>query len=658
MKLSPYIFFALSLSLFFANCEKDPALQEGEFLLEALYFGNQKMDLGIQPFSDIPIDLPIELIFSVAIDPGSAANAVKLQAGGTDVEIQLQYVGVNKNIKLTPKGGLSHNTSYTLTISSELKSQKGQSFSPQQFLFQTINGSIRIMSLTIDGQPSNPFDHLLGISLQPAIEVVFSSAVEPSSLQNNVLLSGGASGSPAFDFLEDQTKVQITFDAPLEDWTKYTLIISDDVNGVNGGQLEEVTQAFYTKVDETPKFPALSDEELMTLIQQQTFKYFWDFAHPVSGLSRERSASTETVTSGGSGFGLMTIIVGIERGFISREEGIERLEKIVSFLANADRFHGVWSHWLNGSTGKALPFSAKDNGGDLVETSFLAMGLLTIRQYLNEADAEEKKLIVQINDLWETIEWNWHTQGGQNVLYWHWSPDFNFEKNHKISGYNEALITYIMAAASPTFSIEPEVYHEGWARNGGMQNGKTFYDIELPLGNRDFGGPLFFEHYTYLGIDPRNLKDKYADYWQQALNHSLINRAYCIDNPKNFVGYSSDCWGLTASDGNAGYSAHSPTNDRGVITPTAALSSFPYTPEYSMDALHHFYYTLGDRLWGEYGFYDAFNPTAGWVASSFLAIDQGPIILMIENHRTGLLWELFMSCPEVQAGLTKLGFTY
>jgi len=159
-------------------------------------------------------------------------------------------------------------------------------------------------------------------------------------------------------------------------------------------------------------------------------------------------------------------------------------------------------------------------------------------------------------------------------------------------------------------------------------------------------------------MDPRNLEDSYANYWEQNVNHSLINMAYCSDNPQSYAGYSEECWGLTASDGNDGYSAHSPNNDRGVITPTAAISSLPFTPEESMKAIRHFYYYLGDRLWGEYGFYDAFNPTAGWVASSFLAIDQGPIICMIENHRTGLLWDLYMSAPEVKQGLDKLGFTY
>jgi len=422
-------------------------------------------------------------------------------------------------------------------------------------------------------------------------------------------------------------------------------------------EFEGLQLEFYTMIDTSYKFPEITDEELLTLVQEQTFKYFWDFGHPVSGLNRERNTSDETVTSGGSGFGVMAILVGIERGFITRQEGIDRLETIVHFLeSDADRFHGAWSHWLNGTTGSVIPFSSNDDGGDLVETSYMAMGLIAARQYLDAGNTQESALIESINSLYQTIEWDWYTQG-ENSLTWHWSPNYEFEKNHKIRGWNECLITYIMAAASPTHGITKEVYEEGWGAGSNMINGKTFYGITLPLG-RDYGGPLFFEQYTFLGVDPRNLSDQYANYWEQVVNHTLINRQYCIVNPYNYVGYNEQCWGLTASDGNLGYSAHSPTNDRGVITPTAALSSIPFTPKESMEAMRYFYYMLGDRIWGPYGFYDAFNVTAEWYTTSNIAIDQGPIIVMIENYRTQLLWNLFMSAPEIQDGLTLLGFTY
>ncbi|HQD10708.1 MAG TPA: glucoamylase family protein, partial [Flavihumibacter sp.] len=260
--------------------------------------------------------------------------------------------------------------------------------------------------------------------------------------------------------------------------------------------------------------------------------------------------------------------------------------------------------------------------------------------------------------LWNEIEWNWFTRDGREVLYWHWSPNNGWAMNHPIRGYNECLITYVLAAAAgDRYGVSPTVYHGGWAQSDNFKNGKDFYGIPLPLGF-DYGGPLFFSHYSFLGLDPRGLKDRYADYWEQNRNQTLINREHCVRNPGHFKGYGPNCWGLTASDTYNGYDAHSPTNDHGTITPTAALSAFPYTPEYSMQALRHFYDDLGDKIWTEYGFADAFNESQNWYADSHLAIDQGPIIVMIENYRSGLLWKLFMQNPDVQRGLQRLGFFY
>ena len=401
----------------------------------------------------------------------------------------------------------------------------------------------------------------------------------------------------------------------------------------------------------------LTDEKLLDLVQHQTFKYFYDFAHLTSGMAREHNSNLDTVTSGGTGFGIMALVVGMERGFVTRQEGTAHLEKILDFLESCDRYHGVWPHWLHGATGKVIPFSPKDNGADLVETAFLVQGLITMREYLFKNDPGEKELIDRMDALWHAVEWDWFTRGGEEVLYWHWSPDFEWEMNQTIRGHNEALITYVLAASSPTFPIDSLAYHHGYARAGEIQNGSDYYGIKLPLGE-ELGGPLFLSHYSFLGLDPRNLQDLYANYWEQNVNHSLINHQYCVDNPKNYIGYSSQCWGLTASDNHQFYSAHSPTNDLGVITPTAAISSLPYTPEYSLAAIRHFYYELGDKLWGEYGFFDAFNQSEDWWADSYLAIDQGPIVVMIENYRSGLLWDLFMSAPEIAPGLQKLGFSF
>ncbi len=420
-----------------------------------------------------------------------------------------------------------------------------------------------------------------------------------------------------------------------------------------------------TRLGNTPdKFPRIPDSVLLDLVQSQTFRYFWEFGHPVSGLARERSnhafnTSYDVVTTGGSGFGVMSIIVGVNRHFISRQQGVERLNKIVSFLTDsAHRYHGAFPHWMNGSTGATIPFSKYDDGADLVETSYMMQGLLCARQYFNENNAAENKLRKNINNLWNGVQWSWFRKGHDSLktLIWHWSPDYGWTIDLHITGWDEALITYVMAASSNTYTIPPVVYHHGWAENGGIENGHSYYGITLPLGPPK-GGPLFFTHYSFLGIDPHGLNDEYANYWQQDTAHARINYLYCAADPKGFVGYSDSCWGLTASDEQNGYDAHSPTNDDGTISPTAAVSSLPYTPQESMRAIRFFYYKLGNKLWGNYGFHDAFDLTTNWYANSYLAIDEGPEVVMIENYRTGLMWHLFMSCPEVQRGLKKLRFT-
>lgn len=415
----------------------------------------------------------------------------------------------------------------------------------------------------------------------------------------------------------------------------------------------------------------LSDDSLLNLVQYRTFQYFFDGAEPVSGMARERyhadgvypDNDMNVVTSGGTGFGVMAVLTAIERKFITREEGFRHLQKIVGSLEKADRFHGAWPHWMYGETGKVKPFSQKDNGADIVETAYLMQGLLCARQYFKDGTPEEKALADKIDTLWKEVEWNWFTKGGENVIYWHWSPDYGWEMNFPVQGYNECLILYILAASSPTYPVQPEAYHEGWARSGGINttSGKYGYTLRLKHnGAEEYGGPLFWSHYSYLGLDPRNLRDKYADYWQENVNHTLINWKWCSENPKNYKGYSENCWGLTASYSVNFYGAHAPgeVNDLGVISPTAALSSMPYTPVQSMNALKHFYYNLGEKIWGKYGFYDAFSEHYNWYPQWYLAIDQGPVVAMIENYRSGLLWKLFMSCPEIKDGLKKLGFSY
>jgi hypothetical protein len=432
---------------------------------------------------------------------------------------------------------------------------------------------------------------------------------------------------------------------------------------------DETSSNVVTPVPDTSSRPTsfADDDALLDYIEKTHLNYMWDGADKTSGLAYERihldnnypENDQNVVTIGGSGFGVAGLLVGINRGFIDRTAGVERLTRIVDYLAKADRFHDMWPHWLYGPTGKVKPFGQKDDGGDLVESSFLMQSLLCVRQYFKDGNTAEKALSEKIDTLWHGMEYDWYRNGGKNVIYWHWSPDYAWDMNFPLQGYNECLIAYILGASSPTHPIPAECYHEGWARSGAIKSdAKPFgYALELKHnGAEELGGPLFWSQYSYIGLCPKGLSDEYANYWNVTRNHALSDYEYCVRNPKGYKGYGTNCWGLTASYSIDGYAAHAPGNDLGVITPTAALSSFPYTPEQSMAALKYFW-SKGNWIWGKYGFYDAFSETQNWTVPRYLAIDQLTIAPMIENYRTGLLWRLFMSCPEVQAGLAKLGFT-
>ncbi|MDR2281662.1 MAG: beta-glucosidase [Sphingobacterium sp.] len=422
-----------------------------------------------------------------------------------------------------------------------------------------------------------------------------------------------------------------------------------------------------TKNENTSSSRELSEEALLTEIQQQTFEYFYRGSEPRSGLARERIHldgeyplnDQHVVTIGGSGFGLMATVVAMERGFITKEQGEAQLNKAIDFLASVPRFHGAWAHWYNGDLGTVKAFSDKDNGGDIVETAFLAQGLLTVREYLKGGNTIQKAISAKADSLWKGIDWNFYTNQ-KDVLYWHWSPDHGFGMNHAIQGFDECLIAYVLAASSPQHAIEPQIYHKGWARSGAIKTVISKYEIPTVLKhNAKEGqvGPLFWSHYSFLGLNPKDLTDQYANYWDLVVNHTKINIAYANANPAGYKGYGADKgWGWTASYSIKGYDAHHPDNDSGVISPTAALSSIPYTPTESIAFARYLSNNLKDKLWGVYGFYDAYSETADWFPQRYLAIDQGPIVVMIENYRSGLIWNLFMQAPEIKAGLKRLGF--
>lgn len=470
----------------------------------------------------------------------------------------------------------------------------------------------------------------------------FTENLDINRLDKEQIRCNGA-GFEDFDWTVDGNELHVKSNTQLPYFKKISFTFYSGENlGVKLDRKEQFS--FITEYDPKDKFDRIPIEELLEKVQKTTFKYFWDYAHPDCGLARERLGSGNTVTTGGSGFGIMSIPVAVERGWISREEGAERALLVATFLQDkSQRFHGAWPHWLDGSTGKIVPFGTKDNGADLVETAFLVQGLLTLKEYFNADNDVEKEIRTRIQTLWEEVEWTWFQRDGEDALSWHWSETYGWDMNMRIQGWNEGLIVYVLAAASPTHSIDKSVYDNGWAGNGSMKFRK---DV-----------PMFFAHYSFLGLDPRNLEDAYGNYWDENVSHAEYNHNYCANSKKEY-GYSASCWGLTACDYYKGYTASSPSNDTGTIAPTAALADFPYTPEESLAALEYFYYVLGDRLWGEYGFKDSFALKECWFATSYIAIDQGPIIAMIENYRTGLLWDTFMRNEDVRKGLDKLGFKY
>ncbi len=403
-------------------------------------------------------------------------------------------------------------------------------------------------------------------------------------------------------------------------------------------------------------------EGLLDLVQRYTTRYFVDFADPYTGMAYERSNSRigNPVTTGGTGFGIMAVVSGVNRGYVSQNEAIGIFEKILSFLEGAERFHGAWAHWYNPVTGEVHPFSKYDDGGDLVETAFLVEGLIVLRQWVKFIRPD---LCVRADRLIKGVEWNWYTRGEKDKLYWHWSKNYGWKMNHRIKGFDETFITYVLAAASEDYPIDRSVYEGCYKQSDYYYNGKTYYGLTLPLG-MDYGGPLFFTHYSWMGLRAKGLTDGKVDYFNQLRTHALIQYNYAVENPRHHSGYGESLWGFTSSDDMlSGYTSHQLGTDaeNGTVSPTAAIASLNYTPEQSLKCLNHLYFDLGQKVFGPMGFYDSYNPSlpeGQQVVRSYLAIDQGPIAVMIENYRSSLIWDLFMSYPPIEEGLEKLGLYY
>lgn len=400
--------------------------------------------------------------------------------------------------------------------------------------------------------------------------------------------------------------------------------------------------------------------ELMELVQRRYAAYFWEGAHPETGLPFDRCSTdgrpiSDLISIGGTGFGIMAILVSVHRQWVSRSNAHARISKIVATLERTPRFRGAFPHFINADTLEVVPFVPGDDGGDLVETALLVQGLICAREFFDATSDAEAGLRGRIDSLCGEIEWASYVRpNSRPSLYWHWSPKHEWTMNTPITGWNEALSTYVLAAGSARYAIEPEIFHIGWTNEGRFRNGSIFYGTALPAGS-SFGGPMFLSQYSFCALDPRQMQDDQIDYWQQVVAHTSINFEHCRRNPNGHIGYGTYGWGLTASDGPSGYVVSCPVNDQGVLAPTAALSSFPFLPKEAEGALRGFLGYGNGRLLGRFGFADAFAPGQNWVSNCHLAINQGPVVAMIENFRSGLLWRLFMGAPEVKRGLARLG---
>ncbi|MEI6900260.1 MAG: glucoamylase family protein, partial [Bacteroidota bacterium] len=541
--LKSYSILLISLLFLLVACKKSSSYQPGTFTITEVKAGNRLL-YSTKVTNGVSTDSAFFVQFSQPVDTSTVRKNILIKSASDSIQ-QANYLFLNdyKTVRVWPVRHLATLTSFQLLILADIHGKAGEYLNGATYPFTTGAGTLKISSATLNDQNFKTSVPLKNIDYKSLlISVKFDEALDPQNFESYFILYPHVTHTCTLS--ESNTKVTLTTSADLKYYTHYFFNITSDLKAKNGNTFAGFANSFYTTLDSTNKFPLITDDELLKLIMHKSFDYFYDFAHPSSGMARERNNSGDIVTMGGSGFGVMALIVGMNEGFITRNEGVTRLGKILGFLESCDRFHGAWPHWLNGATGKVVPFTQQDDGADLVETSYMVQGLITMKHYLNTADPAETLLIQRITALCDAVEYDWFTRG-QNVLYWHWSPNYNWYMNMQLVGYNETLIAYVVAASSTTHTISAACYQQGYARNGGIRNGNNYYGIPLPLGE-PYGGPLFFTHYSFLGLDPRNLSDQYANYWQQNVNQSLINHAYCAANPHSFTGYSSACWGLTA----------------------------------------------------------------------------------------------------------------
>lgn len=406
-----------------------------------------------------------------------------------------------------------------------------------------------------------------------------------------------------------------------------------------------------------------SDEEFLDVLQRTAFQYFWEHANPDNGLVRDRSTPTSKCSIAATGFGLSALPVGIDRGWITRAAGRARVLTTLRTLARLPQgpaaedvagHRGWFYHFLEMETGlRAWKCELSS-----IDTALLLAGVLDAAQYFTDPQPDEVEIRRLASLLLERVDWHW-MRNGADSLSMGWHPEKGFIGTHWV-GYNEAMILYLLGLGVEKEPLEASAW-AAWTSGyvWTTQYGQSF--VEFP--------PLFGHQYSHVWVDFRGLADPWLqargiDYFENSRRATLAQHAYALDNPMGWQGYGPFAWGLTACDGPGrgrfrDYSARGapPVEfDDGTLAPTAVGASVPFAPDICLPTLRHYFDAFGDRLWTRYGFRDAFNLEANWWGPDVLGIDQGPILLMLENHRTGRVWSRVTRHPVIQRGLRRAGF--
>jgi hypothetical protein len=444
------------------------------------------------------------------------------------------------------------------------------------------------------------------------------------------------------------------------------------------------------KVRVQPVVPVKTLDPLLEDVQERTFRFFWETAEPETGLVPDRWPKPPFSSIAAVGFALNAYAIGVERGYVTRAAARERTLTTLRFLVEAQQdmspdqatgYQGFFYHFVNFTTGKRYG----DSELSTVDTALLIGGVLFAGGYFDQDHPEEKEIRRIADELYKRVNWPWAIQLNPDIRM-AWSPELQFG-GHDWRGYNEAMLVFILALGSPTYPTSQDSWH-AWTSDYYQYWGTLEGQTHLTF------GPMFGHQYTHVWVDLRGIKDEFMwplnmDYFENSRRAVLAQRAYAIRNPMDWKGYGPNIWGITASDGPGdhalpylGQTRHfysyaargvglTDVVDDGTIAPTAALGSLPFAPEVVLPAVKEMHKRYGRHIYGKYGFVDAFNPSfdydvplrhgkrvrgAGWVSDEYLGIDQGPIISMIENYRSELIWTVMKRNEYLRTGLKRAGF--